>query len=59
MPVTPRHARHPSCASSPFAPAACRTQLEASKNDMIKWFVGMMTSVFLVVASALRMLGKW
>lgn len=38
---------------------ALRTQLEASKNDMIKWFVGMMTSVFLVVASALRMLGKW
>ena len=36
-----------------------RTQLEASKNDMIKWFVGMMSSVILVTASLLRMLGKW
>lgn len=36
-----------------------RTMLEASKNDMIKWFVGMMVSVLLVSASVMRMLGKW
>ena len=36
-----------------------RTLVEASKNDMIRWFVGMMGSVLLIAASMLRMLGKW